>query len=209
MSRLGRVGLAVMILVAAFAAAQVGRPRSAFACSCRATGPEQIGTYADEPLIIVFIGTVVSMDRAGDQFGQTRGELVVQRIFKGTIPAARMPVIGGGGGNCTISLEVGQRMITAARLENGVITPGLCMPYGDPTTADGQRLIDEATKAYGSGAGPPGLPAEPTAPSSATEGDDVRDLALPVALAGALGIALLLFSGLILLSRRATPRRDP
>ena len=201
------MSLAALILVAGLASERLAAPPSAFACSCMPGGPERIGTFADAPSIIVFIGTVASVDRAANEFGRTRGVLVVERMFKGSIPAARMPVIGGGGGDCTIGLDVGQRMITAASFENGEITPGLCMPYGDPATPDGQRLIEEATKAYGAGAGPPGGPSEPTTPPSATDGG-AGELTLSLAMAGAVGVAVLLFGALIVLSRRTPPGRD-
>lgn len=200
LGRLSRLGLAALVLVAGLAAERLAGPPRAFACSCVVNGPADIGRFADEPSIIVFIGTVVAMDGGMNETGNTRGTLLIHRLFKGTVPAARMPVVGGGGGDCTISLEVGQQMITAASFENGVVKPGLCMPYGDPTTAEGQRLIDEATKAYGEGPGPPGGPSDPTAPPASV--DDRADVALPLAVAGAVGVAVLLFGGLILLSRR-------
>jgi hypothetical protein len=204
MTRIGRVVLAALALAAGLTADRIGAPASAFACSCVATGPERIRTFEDDPSIIVFVGTVVSMDRGGDEFGHTRGELLIQRLFKGSIPSARLPVIGGGGGDCTMTLAAGQSMVTAARFADGVVTPGLCMPFGDPATPEGQRLILEATAAYGAGVAPPGLPPDSqSSPPTPDRGD--RGQALAIAMVGALGIAVVLFGGLILLTRR-TPR---
>lgn len=197
--RFGRVGLAALLVAAALAADRLASPSGTFACSCAARGPEVIGTFGNEPTIIVFVGTVVSMQEDG-RFGQPRGELLVQRLFKGTIPSARLPVIGGGGGDCTLPLEAGQRMITAARFVDDVVTPGLCMPYGDPATPDGLRLIDVAVRAYGPGAMPPGAPAELAAPPSATDAGPLDPAVLAVA--GALAVTVLLFGWIAVVARR-------
>ena len=163
MRHAGRIGLAAVLLAAVLNVADLALPGRAFACSCMETGPEQIGTFADEPGIVVFVGTVLSVSNINDGMGHTGGEIAIQRVFKGDL-AARMPILGGGGADCTISLAPGQRMITAASLDRGAITPGLCMPYGDPTNAEGRRLIAVATAAYGPGVVPAGGPATPTDP---------------------------------------------
>src|SRR5687767_3481240 len=164
------------------------------------TGPEEIGTFAHEPGVVVFVGTVLSVSNINDGMGHTGGEIAIHRVFKGDL-AARMPIIGGNGADCTISLEPGQRMITAASLSRGAITPGLCRPYGDPTNAEGQRLIAVATAAYGPGVVPPDGPATPADPPAAPAGG-AGDLALPLVLAAAIGVALALFGLVTLLTRR-------
>lgn len=200
MIRVGRIGLAAVLLAALLNVTDLALPGRAFACSCMVTWPEQIGTFADEPGIVVFVGTVLSVSEIGDGMGHTGGEIAIQRVFKGDL-AARMPIIGGGGGDCTINLEPGQRMITAASLDRGAITPGACMPYGDPTNAEGQELIAVATAAYGPGVVPPGGPATATDPPAApTSG--AGDVALAVVLAAAIGVALALFGLVTLLTRR-------
>jgi hypothetical protein len=159
MTRVGRVALAAVLIASAFVTARLADPMQAYACSCRVTGAEDVAEAGGQPGMVVFIGTVQSLARGVDQFGHARGELLVEWVFKGPLPA-RMPVVSGGGGDCTMPLEAGQRMITVAPLSEGVITPGLCLPFGDPNTAEGQQLIQQATAVFGPGA-PPGA-ADPT-----------------------------------------------
>lgn len=200
MRRVGRIGLAALLLAAMLNVADLALPGRVFACSCMVAGPEEIGTFADEPGIAVFIGTVLSVSNINDGMGHTGGEIAIQRVFKGNL-AARMPIIGGGGGDCTISLEPGQRMITAAAIDRGAITPGLCMPYGDPMNAEGQKLIVAATAAYGPGFVPLDGPATPTDPSVAPA-DEAADLVLPLVLMAAIAVALALFGLVTFLTRR-------
>jgi hypothetical protein len=203
MRRTGRIALAVVLLATIVNVADLALPLRALACSCMATGPEDIGTFADEPGIVVFVGTVLSVSNIGDGMGHTAGEIAIQRVFKGDL-AARMRIIGGGGGDCTIGLEPGQRMITAASLDRRGITPGLCMPYGDPANAEGQKLIAVATAAYGPGFVPLGGPTTPTDPPAAPAGG-AADLVLPLALMAAVSVALALFGLVTLLTRRRRP----
>ena len=201
-----RTGFARLALVAVVAAGslwvtELATPRGAFACSCMELDRDAIGKLGADPAIVVFVGTIIDVRQGADNMGHTLGTLEVQQVFKGAVPARLMPVLGGGGGDCTLGIKVGQRMITAATLEKGRLTPGLCMPYGDPGTAEGQRLIAVATLAYGPGAPPPDGP--PTATDPPTSPNPVpADLALPVVLGGLVVVAVLLFGGLALVARR-------
>ena len=168
------------------------------------TGPEEIAQFADDPSIVVFSGTVISVRPGLDNMGHSLGTLAVDLVFKGELPSSAMPVVGGGGGDCTISIEVGQRMITAAQFDRGAITPGLCMPYGDPTTPDGQRLLEEATRAYGPGVRPPDAPPVPTDPP-ASPSPVGGDLALSLVLGVALAVVVAMFGIVALIVRRGKP----
>ena len=196
-----RIALLAVIAAASLWATELARPLGAYACSCMQPDDNAIGKFADQPEIVVFVGTVIRIGQGMNDRGHTFGTLAVDQVFKGRLPAREMPVIGGGGGDCTIGIELGQRMITAARFADGALTPGLCMPYGDPATPEGQRLIAVATLAYGPGVAPPGGPPTaidpPAAPTSGT-----GDLALPVILGSVLVVAVMLFGGLALLARR-------
>jgi hypothetical protein len=170
------------------------------------TGPEAIGTFGDESNIAVFIGRVTSVRPGNENMGHTSGTLVVERVFKGNVPAREMSVVGGGGGDCTISIQPGQHMITAASVEGRTITPGLCMPYGDPGTAEGQVLVAAAVAAYGPGRTAPEGPLVGTDPPTTTPSSDSSTLALSLVLAFAIGVALALFGLVTVLTRRG--RRD-
>jgi hypothetical protein len=179
------VALVAVLLAGGLMTARLADPMGTYACSCRVTGPASFAELADAPGTVVFIGTVQSIDqRNGDQLGHARGVLLVEWVFKGSIPSARMPVVSGGGGDCTMALNAGQRMITAATLEGGEITPHLCSPYGDPATPEGQQLIEAATTFFGAGAAPPGAEGDPTSPDTATpdlRGGDPVLLAIVIA----------------------------
>jgi hypothetical protein len=150
-----------MLALGAVWLAQLAAPTIVRACSCRATGPEDIARAGNIEGGVVFIGLVTAMDlaEAGNAFGHRFGEMRIERLFKGSMPAV-VRVMGGGGGDCTMHLAVGQHMITVGSYVGNVLTPGLCNPYGDPGTADGQALIAAAVAAYGPGVTPP-PPAEP------------------------------------------------
>jgi hypothetical protein len=150
------------LLAAGISAAHLSLPARVLACSCMPDGPADIGKAGDFDGGVVFIGLVTSMDPAGpgQDFSHRFGEMRIERLFKGTMPAV-VRVMGGGGGDCTMHLAVGQHMITVGSYVGNVLTPGLCNPYGDPNTADGQALIAAAVAAYGPGVTPPPTPAEP------------------------------------------------
>ena len=208
MSRLGRVGLAAVLLASVFVTARLADPIGTSACSCMVSGPADFDKLAGQPGTVVFIGTVQSIDqRAGDQFGHARGVLLVQWVYKGPIPSARMPVVSGGGGDCTMALDAGQRMITAATLEDGEITPHLCSPYADPTTPEGQQLIQAATKAFGAGAAPPGAE-DSTTPDDVTPDLRGGDPVLFAIVVATPIIAIVLILAVVGMFRRREDRKE-
>jgi hypothetical protein len=201
MTRPLRLVLAALTLNAAVVAGALSAPLLTLACSCMRFAPEDIGKYHDDPGTVVFVGTVQSVNLdPNNEFGHSIGELRVDLVFHGEIPSTRMAVVGGGGGDCTMHLEPGQRMITAASFSGGAITPMLCSPYGDPATPEGQELIDEAVKAYGPGVRPPDAPPLPTDPPASPGA--ASELALPLILASIVGVVVALFGSIAFFARR-------
>jgi hypothetical protein len=189
-----RAALAAAVAITGLWAAQLALPNIVHACSCMPPGPDAIGTFADDPNVVVFVGTIGAVRPGADNMGRTQGTLTIERVFTGTVPQAQVAVVGGGGADCTIHIEPGQRMITAAHIEGGTITPGLCMPYGDPVTPEGQRLIAEAERAYG-----PGI--VPGAPGPGDDGSSIDLAALAIGLVGGLVILISVAAGLAVLRR--------
>ena len=155
LQRVLRVTIAVALLVGALFVRALTFPGGASACSCLPTGPLDIGKAAQSPDSVVFIGMVTAMDPAGpgQDFSNRFGEMQIERIFKGTLPAI-VRVKGGGGGDCTMHLAVAQHMITVGSYVGNVLTPMLCNPYADPNTPEGQQLIAAAVAAFGPGVVP-------------------------------------------------------
>jgi len=145
-------------------------PTVTFACTCAPTTPDAIGKFGDDPAIVVFVGTITRVGPDRDTSGHTTGTLEIQKVFKGDLPA-EVTVIGGQGGDCTISIGAGRDVITAARYEDGAVTPGACMPLADPSTAEGKRLLAEATRAYG--------PARVLTPAPSTANEPLAPAATP------------------------------
>ena len=161
-----RVTLAVLLALSSIWAAQLALPLVVSACSCRPNQPDQVDWSGLPADAVVFVGQVTAMEQAGpgQDFGHRFGELRVDRLYRGTMPAV-VRVKGGGGGDCTMHLSVAQSMITVAPYVDGVLTPMLCAPYGDPNTAEGKALIASAEEAFGPGVEPevPPLDTDPQA----------------------------------------------
>jgi hypothetical protein len=199
MTRLFRSAIAAIVLAGVLNVGGLALPGRALACSCGPSEPGRIGTFGDDPDIAVFVGTVVAVHDGMSASGHSVGDIAIHRVYTGIIPKATMTVIGGGGGDCTVSIAPGQRMITAATVDGGAVRPGLCMPHADPATPEGQRLIAVAEDAYG-----PGLPPGEVGIAPADRfGLDSWELggALLATLIG-LAVAALMFGLVIVLSRR-------
>lgn len=194
-----RLLLLALTLNAALLAGALAAPKVTFACSCDPTSHEDIGRFKGEPGVVVFVGTVRSVSLPEESLGRFLGELEVELVFKGDIPSSRMPVVGGGGGDCTLRLEPGQDMIAAALLDGNRITPALCMPFADPDSRRGEALIAAAELAYGPGVPPPGAPATDAEFQTPPGGDPAS---ARMVLASVLGLAIGLFGAIVVLSRR-------
>lgn len=213
-ARIVRVVVAGMFLVGLLAARDLALPGRTFACSCAMPNPggedaaakEAMGWIAATPETILIEGVVISMNpgQGVDNFGHTRGEILVKRVYKGNLPSARMPVIGGGGGDCTMSLSVGDALFTAAAFDGTSITPGLCSFFGEPGSPQAQPYLVAALAAFGPGVVPPGGEGDPdaTAPPPAAPGPVSRDLALPLVFGGLVVIVVGLFGAIALVARR-------
>ena len=193
-----RVALAVALSLGSVWTAQLSAPAGARACSCRMVEPDAIGEFRDDPGVIVFSGIVTQLGNRQGQNAHTFGDIAVERLYHGSIPGRVIRVKGGDGADCGLMLELGQRVVTAARFENALLTPSGCSPHGDPFTPEGMELIAIAERAYGLG----NLlepPPEGEAPETAAL--PAPGVALPVVLGGAVSLALVLFGGIAILAR--------
>ncbi|MFH1475664.1 MAG: hypothetical protein ABIG85_07370 [Chloroflexota bacterium] len=179
------------MLVMGLAASLPGR---CLACSC-AVPASLAEAVQRSPGIAVFFGTIVAQDDESGFSG--RATMRVEGRFRGPLLPATVDLRVGGGGDCSISVATGARMLVAARLEaDGRWFPALCDPQGELGVPDGEALYAEAVRTFGS---PQPVGSPPVAP--APGGPD------PVALAGAaavvLALAFLLVVGVTLAARRA------
>ena len=158
-------------------------PAPCVACSCVA--PVSLAeAVARSPDLAVFVGKVVSLEGGADGVAT----VVVDGRFRGPLFTAVIRARFGGGGDCTIHMEIDERRLFTARLdERGVWFPGLCDPQGIQGTPEGDALLAEASRTFG--------PAQPVAGQPAPPPTDLS-LGLIVA-AVALGIIVVLAIGLV------------
>ena len=193
MTRLGRIILAVVLLVGVIATSRLALPGAAVACSCAAPGPGAPAFSGEEEA--VFIGT------AGRPQPDGTFRFAVERWFKGgnareVDVASEKQVFADGStaiNTCGLHFEVGDRMILAASVAGAAYVPGTCSPHAAVASDEGQRLLNAAVAAFGQGS-PPGAPQEPPMPDD----PDLAGFAI-----GLVGIAVLV----ILISAAAAARR--
>ena len=195
--RLPRLVLAALTLNAALLAGALAAPRATFACSCDPTSREDIGRFKGDPHVVVFVGTVLSVPKV-ERYTRTVGELEVELVFKGKL-WSRMPVVSGGGGDCTLRLEPGQDMIAAALFDGIRLTPALCLPFADPDSRRGEAFLAAAELAYGPGVPPLGAPPTDTDLHVPPAGDPNG---ARVVLASVLGLVVGFIGAIVVLSRR-------
>jgi hypothetical protein len=152
-ARVGRALLAAVVLAAVLGAGELVAPRNVFACSCVQLAG--VGAVAGKPDVIVVSGTIENLNP--DNANQV-GTFTVTRVYQGTLPALRLPIRGGGGGDCTRNLVGVTNAVMVANLDNGVLVPSLCAHFGDLATFEGRQLLAEVDAVFG----PPPAPA-PTA----------------------------------------------
>jgi hypothetical protein len=148
--RLGRVLLAVLVLASSAGVGELVAPRNAFACSCARIG--RIADLAGQPGVVVVSGTI--SDVTNDRTGQ-HATFAVARVYHGLVPAAAMPIRGGGGGDCTVDLSHAVDVVMVARIADGMIVPGLCSPFADVSTPEGRQLLAEVNATFGAAVAPP------------------------------------------------------
>lgn len=154
MTRIGRVLTAGVLLLGAMFAHRLALPGGTFACSCAAPPLGAPAFTGDEQA--VFIGT------AGRPQPDGTFRFAVERWFKGgdareVDVASEKQVFADGStaiDTCGLHFEVGDRVILAASILDGVYVPGTCSPHAAVATDDGQRLLNAAVASFGQGLSP-------------------------------------------------------
>lgn len=141
------------VVAVGFGILGLANPGCAYACSC--VQPQPIADYAALPDTVILTGTVTAADAS------QQGLFRVERWYKGTSAAIDVPIRGGNGADCGIPLTVGMHMVLVATVDNGVLHPSICSPWGDLSTPEGRQLEDEALLALGEGTLPGGGSGEP------------------------------------------------
>jgi hypothetical protein len=157
-------------------------PARTFACSC---APTEVAEFVGDPKYVIMSGSIGGV-RPGGELGTFR----VERVFQGVVPAPEVPVIGGGGGDCTIPLEEGMQFIGVATVAKGALHPWLCMPFGDLRDERGQEILADLR----------GLIPEASPPEEPLTFEHLATLAITAA--GAIGLGLAALAGVVVLSRR-------
>ena len=114
-----------MIFVAA--AALVGGPSTAFACSCMPQTPHAYASNATA----VFTGVVTSVN--GFPLGLTCSSMSpvavtfdVETVYKGDVPRAVTVHTVSSGASCGYTFETGKRYTVFPRMADGKLDTGLC-----------------------------------------------------------------------------------
>jgi len=145
-----RLMVAVAILASGTAAVRLATPSCVAACSC--VEPKALREYLADPNVVLLAGTVVQM-AADPQLGGggQRGTLAVQRVFKGPMTGAQIPIADSDGAACGIGVSAGQSLIFVGYVDAGVVRPSLCFPHADLASPEGQALLAEARSIFGAG----------------------------------------------------------
>ena len=173
-SRSLRVLFAAVLSLGSIWTAQLAVPAPVGACSCRQLDDPDLAKVAANPDFVVFIGMITSISPPG-LGNHDFGDMQVQRIYKGALPPVAR-VRGGGGGDCTIALELGLRMIWVTRYADSVLQPQLCGLHADPASPEGRALVAAAERAFGIGS-IPGLPPGSGDATAVTGGPDLSGVA--------------------------------
>jgi hypothetical protein len=185
-----RLLLTMVFLVGAMAAFELARPGPVAACFCDISKPvvEVLRDIAraGDPDTVVLAGRIQGLHPTTT--GGQSGTLVVTRVFKGVLPRLQLPIVGGGGGDCTVDLSNMIDVVMVAQLDRNAVVPGLCQPIEALGTAEGRALFDDAVAVFGTG--PPSDDDLPTVPGA--------ELMLLVSL----GLAVTVAAGVFLLIAR-------
>jgi len=186
-----RIALAVAVLAGSFSLLGLATPGCAYACSC--VQPEPIAAYANEPDTLILKGTVTVYDETSH-----RGQLHVERWFQGSSDVADIPIQGGDGADCGLTLTSGQALVMVAFENEGVLVPNICSPWGDLATAEGQALEAQTVDAFGEGVPVPDG-GDTVAP---TDDGFAVPMIVPIA-----GVVIVLIVGVIALASFVSGRR--
>jgi hypothetical protein len=169
----------------------------ATACSCMEQQPLEV--YAREPQSAIFSGSVAGRDARGVRVN-------VDAWFAGQGLAPIVWIAGdfGNGASCGVGSEPapGSRWLWVAWRPDPGADPviNICQPTGDLATPEGQALLAEAQRAFGTGSLPPGEAPPGESP------DDTAPLLMGAAALGVLAAGVVLVGGVVLVDRR---RRRP
>ena len=180
--RLRRSGRAALLIVGVLLAADLALPAPTYACFC---APTEVAEFVGDPQYVILSGSIGGV-RPGGELGTFR----VERVYQGVVPAPQLPVIGGGGGDCTIPLEEGMQFIGVATVSEGSLHPWLCMPFGDVRDERGQAILADLRR----------LMPDVVPPEEPLSFERIATLALTAA--GAIGLGLAALAGVVALSRR-------
>ena len=184
--------LATAFLCALLGARDLSIPASTFACSCMPLQP--IAEYAKEPGNMVLSGTIGPVANQEAPF-------LVDRLYKGSLSNPLLRIQGGDGAMCGVTLVEGTRVLTVANVEGGVVFPSICAPFGDLSTAEGQRLEKEAQETFGNLVPVPGTAPPTDPPAGVTEPVlDSAQIGL-VVLAGVLAVVVAMFGVVAIVAR--------
>ena len=145
-----------LTLIVALAFVTLALPKGVAACTCISRGIDTAGTQPD---MVVFSGVTEPRDIRGFPVRITRwfkwsGDMPERvwldpRGFNG----ASM------GSDCTIpQLPIGFEFIVASSATDGRYHVGACTPRGEMQTPEGQALLADAMRVFGTGASPPTVP---------------------------------------------------
>ena len=199
-SRIARIGLAVIVLVGLLTVRNLSVPSTTVACSCVPWG-DTLAAYRTEENVRILAGTVVALRDQRGMFG-------IERVFKGPVTGPAMEIDGGDAGMCGFQLKLGMRLVLSTWTEGGVLQPSSCMPSAMLDTPEGAKLLADAEASYGGGVDPPpGAPMDPT-PEPSPVDTGAADSALPMVMLGVVAVVIVLFGGLALLARRPAKRPE-
>lgn len=203
--RVSRLGMAVALGVASLVTTKAATPGNVFACYCVA--PETVAAYRTDADIVIVAGTLTGART-----------FRVERVYKGPVRLGPNDILVDTS-SCGFPMKDGERWIIAARVFKGELRPSICdsrARVGGPGAA---ALLADIESAYGPQApleapadADPGAvvdpgPAEPTAaaastPQTASPTVTRQEIALPVILATAIVLVVLLFASVAMVTRR-------
>jgi hypothetical protein len=187
--------LALVAFVALTAAGSLAAPTCAYACSCAGPLPGVAAFGGPEEVVLV--------GRVGPDDGSGRYAFAVERWFHGgtaariTLASAaqRQPDGTVSFNTCGVDLQAGAHLVLVAYRGDGIYSPSMCSPIASVESAEGQAIITDAVKAFGSGV-PPGGDGPPA--EKADDGPSVYLIAGGIA-------AVLVLALVVAFSRRERP----
>lgn len=187
--------LALVALLTVGAVGSLAQPTCAYACSCAGPLPDVADYNGPEEVVLV--------GRVGPDDGSGQYPFAVERWFHGgtaariTLASAaqRQPDGTVAFNTCGVELLVGAHLVLVAYRGDGVYSPSICSPIASVESAEGQAIITDAVKAFGSGVPPGG---DGPAVENADNGPSVYLIAAGIA-------AVLVVASIVAFARRERP----